>query len=223
MKITILGSCRQDSLYNKNYEITKIRDEVSYPHYTKEMLELIRFIKYDTILPEETLYTFRSPIITKVPVYSYNYKNDFETSNIFIIEISSKIKYKYKNNYVHHILYDNLEFKIENTNDIEKSIQSDEEIEEDILNIVKELGKNKIIIVGHIVTYESGERYNLLKLLENICCKNNILFIDPIKEFTKKGYDINNLMVKEDISVHYNELGHHIIGSIYDEYISKLQ
>lgn len=32
--ITILGSCRQDSLYKK-YKITSIKNHLSYPHYSK--------------------------------------------------------------------------------------------------------------------------------------------------------------------------------------------
>ena len=160
MKITILGSCRQDSITYKNYEITKIKEEISYPHYTKEVLEIIQFIKNDTITPEETIHTFRTPILNKTPIYSSNYKNDLETSDIFVVEIASKIKYKYNNKFVHHILYDNLTYK----NDIIKTTQTDEEIEEDIINIVEQLGKNKIIFVGHIVTFDTGERYNLLKL-----------------------------------------------------------
>ena len=47
MKITIFGSCRQDSLYsNEKYEITKIQNDISFPHYTKEILELILLSKY---------------------------------------------------------------------------------------------------------------------------------------------------------------------------------
>ena len=39
-----------------------------------------------------------------------------------------------------------------------------------------------------------GERYELSKLLQNICIKYNLLFIDPVTEITKKGYNINDLI-----------------------------
>ena len=94
MKITIFGSCRQDSLYsNEKYEITKIQNDISFPHYTKEILELIKFIKYNTMKPEETVNTFRSPILTKIPIYSENYKDELLNTDVFIIEIASKISY----------------------------------------------------------------------------------------------------------------------------------
>ena len=41
MRITVLGSCRQHSLQNK-YSLTSIQEELSYPHYTKEILEVIK-------------------------------------------------------------------------------------------------------------------------------------------------------------------------------------
>ena len=42
--ITILGSCRQESLY-KNYNITSIQKNISYPHYTKEIIQAIEYCK----------------------------------------------------------------------------------------------------------------------------------------------------------------------------------
>ena len=48
MKITILGSCIQHSLKNK-YNITDIQEKLSYPHYTKEILEVIKYCKYNHI------------------------------------------------------------------------------------------------------------------------------------------------------------------------------
>ena len=79
----------------------------------------------------------------------------------------------------------------------------------------------KIIIVGHIVTYEKGERYDLLKLLEKIWLKYNLLFINPVKELEKKGHNINNLTEKKEKICHYNNKGHMLIKKIYEEYINK--
>ena len=106
-------------------------------------------------------------------------------------------------------------------NDIIVSQQTDEEIEEDIINIIKELNNKKIIIVGHIVTYNKGKRYELINLLEQICNKYNILFINPITEITKLGYNIKDLVIDEPIISHYNELGHSVIEKIYNHYICQ--
>ena len=215
--ITILGSCRQESLY-KNYNITSIQKNISYPHYTKEILEVIKFCKYGHILPEDTLTTFRTSILHNKKLYFNNIlENNFKNTKLCIIEIASKISYKYNNRYVHHILYDNETYK----NDIIVSQQTDEEIEEDIINIIKELNNIKIIIVGHIVTYNKGKRYELINLLEQICNKYNILFINPITEITKLGYNIKDLVIDEPIISHYNELGHSVIEKIYNHYICQ--
>jgi len=218
-KITIFGSCRQDSLYNSNYDITSIQNEISYPHYTKEILEIIKFIKYNHITPFETMKTFRTPIITQTPIYSSKYKTELENTDIFIIEIASKLAYELENRYVHHVMHDNQ--NITGYNNVNKKTQTDEEIETDILKIKEELNTNNIIIVGHIVTYEKGERYKLSNLLQTICTKHNILFIDPVKEITKKGHDIYDLIKNEYIISHYNEKGHVVIKEIYDDFIKK--
>ena len=52
--ITILGSCRQDSLYKK-YKITSIKNNLSYPHYTKEVLQVIKYCLFDNLSPEQTM------------------------------------------------------------------------------------------------------------------------------------------------------------------------
>ncbi len=219
MKITILGSCRQDSLYGE-FEISNIQRGISYPHYTKEIIEVIKFCKYGHLTPEQTLYTFRTPILEKRPIYfSDNIKNDFESSNIFVVEIASKIDYQYDGIHVHHISSEN-EYNTVIKNEIKQTIQSKDEIEDDIISIKKYL--KSLIIVGHIVTYDSGDRYNLLCWIEEICNKHNILFINPVKELLVLGYDINNLIVNEKVISHYNYDGHNIIKKIYKNFINRL-
>jgi hypothetical protein len=44
MKLTIFGSCRQESLYS-NYSATNIRNNLTYPYYTKEIVQAIGFCK----------------------------------------------------------------------------------------------------------------------------------------------------------------------------------
>jgi hypothetical protein len=219
--ITILGSCRQQSLYC-NYSVSSIQQAISYPHYTKEILEMIRFCKNGHLTPDETLFTFRTPILTKTPLYfNHNIKNDFENSDIFVIEIASKIAYEYKGIYVHHIATDT-KYNLPIKNEIVIRTQTKNEIEEDILEIIKLLLGKKIIIVGHLVTYEKGERYNLVLWLEEICKKYNILFIDPIKEIKKRQYDIEKIFLNEPTLAHYNDYGNALIKGVYSDFINKL-
>lgn len=218
MNITIFGTCRVGCL--KDYNL-RIRDEISYTYDTKEILEVIKFIKYNHISPDETITTFRTPMITKNPVYSSNFNGILENTDIFIIEISGRKTYKYNNLYVHSALCDYSDDKI--SEQIIINEQSDKEIEDDILKIINELNAKKLIIICHIVTDEKSKRYNLSKLLENICAKYNILFINPVFEISKKNLNIIDLVDNtEKYIYHYNENGHKIMKEIYEEYINKL-
>lgn len=224
--VTVFGTCRLDSLNNSNSNLLynyndRIKQEISYSYYTKEILEIIKFIKYNTLASEDTIRVFRSPMINKVGIYAENFKEIFKKTDIFIIEICSKKSYNYNNHYVHSVLdkFSNDEI----ASQIKVNIQSDEEIENDMIEIISELNNKKIIVVGHLVTYENGDRYELSKLLKHICLKNNILFIDPVKEITEKGYNITDLVINESKILHYNEKGHSIMKQIYEEYLNRLK
>lgn len=216
--VTIFGTCRLDSLSNYN---TRIKFEISYTYDTKEILEVIRFIKYNHLSAEQTITTFRTPMIEKKPVYAKDFEGIFENTDIFLIEICGKNSYKYNNVYVHSAL---AQFSNETiANSIVISKQTDEEIENDIVEIIKELNNKNIIIIGHIVTEYKGERYELSKLLERICMKYNLLFIDPVTELTKRGYTILDLVAHERKIYHYNDAGHSAMKEIYEEYINRVK
>jgi hypothetical protein len=216
-KITIFGSCRLNSLSKYN---NKIRDNISYTYDTKEILEVIKFIKHNHLTPEQTITTFRTPMITKTPIYYKDLNGVIDNTYIFVIEICGKKSYKYNNICVHSAL-------AQFSNDLIKSQitinqQSDEEIEEDIIQIIKQLNTKNIIIVSHITTDNISERYKLSKLLESLCLKHNIYFINPVKEIEKKGYNIYDLVIHETKIKHYNENGNKIINEIYEEFINKV-
>ena len=214
--ITILGSCRQDSLYNK-YNVTSIKNNISYPHYTKEILQVINWCLFNNVSEKDTITTFRSSIISNRALrWNTHIYNEFVKSDIFIIEIASRISYFYNNKYVHHILYDDPNYKKNNV--IVRDL-TDTEIINDIKEIIT-LIKKPIIIVGHIVTIQTGKRYELSKLISNTCKELNIPFIDPVEEIIKRGHNILDL-VNPDLK-HYNDLGHRVILDIYDNYIKLL-
>ena len=168
--------------------------------------------------PQQTITTFRTPMINKTPIYSEQFKGLLEQTDIFIIEISGRKTYKYNDIYLHSALtnYSNNEI----SQQIKINKQSDKEIENDILEIISQLNTKKIIIVGHIGSVKKGERYELLLLLEKICLENNILFINPVIEITKKGLNITDLVENEEKILHYNEKGHKVIKEIFEEYIT---
>lgn len=135
--ITILGSCRQDSLYN-NYRITSLKNNISYPHYSKEILQLINFCLNNNIPEEETKYIFRSAILSNSTIkWSESLKNEVLNTDVFIIEIASRISYSYNDKYVHHILYDDTKYNDNYKNKIIIRDLTDEEIENDIDELCK--------------------------------------------------------------------------------------
>ena len=220
MYITVLGSCRQESIDTSKFTILPIKSKISYPHYTKEIIEVINFCKYGLLKPEETLYTFRTAILNNKPIYfTKELKDEFESTDIFLIEISSKKSYRYNNKYVHHILYEYKDYNTNYKNKIIYTKQDDLEIEQDILKI-KELLKKPFIIISHIIIDNKSSRYELGKLLENICLKHDIIYLNPVKEINKLGYNINNLIVPNQNAIHYNNNGKQIIKNIYTEFIN---
>jgi len=215
MLLTLFGSCRQDSFYEiPEVNITEIRNNISYTHYTKEILEVIKFCKHGHISPEETTNVFRTPIINNQKLFFNDIlEQNFINTRIFILEVASRTSYLYNGNYVHHILFDNENFNKR----ITVNKQTDEEIENDIIQIKSELNDRDMIIVGHIVTHNFGNRYDLLTLLEKICEKHNIYFINPVKELTKLGYNVKNLLMED--GTHYNNAGHEAIKRVYLNFI----
>lgn len=219
MKITILGSCRQHSL-KKKFNVSDIQEELSYPHYTKEILEVIKYCKYEHININETINIFRTPILTKKPPNFKKMNEDFKTTDLFILEIASKIKYIHNDIHLHHIATEE-QYGIPIKNEIKIEIQTKDEIEEDILKIKNELNK-PFIVISHLVTKDFGERYNLSIWLEEICLKYDIPFINPVKELEKKNVNLENIFIKENVLAHYNEKGHSEILNIYSEFIEKM-
>ena len=219
--VTTFGSCRQHSLINNNDNIilTSIQEKLDYPHYTKEILECIRYLKYKHIPDNFTQFIMRTPIINKKHLENYDQlKEEFEKTDIFILEIASKLTYKWNNFYVHHIASEP-QWNPTTYNEVKISEQTKEEIEQDILDIQKELNK-PIIIVCHFYSYTRGNRYILTRWLKNICEKYNIPFIDPVDRLKNESSDL--LFIKEDILAHYTEFGHNKIKNIYIDEIKKI-
>jgi hypothetical protein len=217
--VTVFGSCRQQPI-NKVFRETCIREKLSFPHYSKEILEVIKYCKYNHIHKNETKYIFRSPILQKSEINDYNiFKNEFYNSHVFLIEIASLLQYKYKDFFVHHIATED-QYNVEIRKEIQISQQVKEELEDDILEIKKQLNK-PFIIVTHLVTKNTGNRFLLSSWLEEFGNKYNFPVINPVKEFIKRNISLDNLFQKEEILAHYTLQGEEEISKIYKEYIEK--
>jgi hypothetical protein len=217
MNVTIFGSCRQKAIERHN-NITLIQERLTYPHYTKEVIQAIQFCKNkDTIPLEKTQWCFRAGILSKEPI-SYDFKSEFDNTDIFVIEVASRIAYEYDGLYVHHILEEE-QYGFQERNKIVRRIQTDEEIEEDILTIRKLLYPKPFIIVPHLYTYTTGNRYKLIDLLKTLTSKMNIPLLDISSHLNncENVYKLN-----EDRLMHLTEYGTEVCSHIYKTKIERV-
>jgi hypothetical protein len=217
MNVTIFGSCRQKAI-ERHHNVTSTQERLTYPHYTKEIIQAIQFCKNKDIIPlEKTRWCFRAGILSKEPI-SYDFKSEFDNTDIFVIEVASRIAYQYEETYVHHILEEE-QYGFQERDKIVKRVQTDEEIEEDILTIRKLLYPKPFIIVPHIYTYTTGHRYELINLLKTLTSKMNIPFLD-ISSHLHNYENVYNL--NEDRLMHFTEYGNEICSHIYKTEIENV-
>lgn len=206
--ITILGSCRQKPVA-EHVRVTNILDELNYPHYTKEVLQQIRYLKYNDIAQEKTRFCFRTGLLTRLPICSekrMELASQFEATTLFLVEIASRLTYRWSNVYVHHVAHGDREI----LDSIVMEEQSDEEIEADIVKIRNELYPRPMVIVTHFATYAHGKRYELIQLLERISKRYSIVFLNQSNIVQQHG---SQILVQEPVLAHYTDIGNKIVGS----------
>ena len=215
--ITIFGSCRQDSIY-KLYPVTSIKNDLSYTHYTKEIIQAIEYCKGIRRELDETVF-FRSSLL-KNRLINKSFTKEFNNTDVFIIEIASRIAYKYKNRFIHHEAYDNPIYRELLSEDVIVKELTDEEIECDLLEIRNLLHPKKFIVITHIDTKKTGARSSLVNLLKKICPKMGIPVIDPSILLEHHSEDL--LFKKNDSARHYTDYGHSKIKFLYQEAINEI-
>jgi hypothetical protein len=212
--VTLLGSCRQWSI-RSYYSTSDIQDEITFPHYSKEVLQEIQYLKYRNLTKEETRYCFRSSILSnckrEIDDTLYNkLKEQFDNTSFFLIEIATRVAYKWKNLYLHHIAVDP-KYELPDIDEIEVYDLTDEEIEEDLKKIKEELYPKKILVISHFATYNRGKRYDLIVSLEEICKKLDIPFFNQSLLIEKYGMDT---IKKEDIMAHFTDYGNNCMREL---------
>jgi hypothetical protein len=227
MSITLFGSCRINGVYDNN----NLNNLINYTHSTKEVIQFIKFLKGDLFIPYPyNKYCFRTAITDNLFInYENTYNKLFQDTNIFIIEICSNKTYIHDNFYLHHLCVDKrtIVYNRNTTNEIMQNFkiikQSDQEIENDILEIQKLLYPKKIIIISHYnAKNKNGEyfdsRNHLINLLDNICKKYKIPFINPTTVLYKFNQDD---IIKEDLG-HYTDFGFNTFTEYINNFIKSV-
>ena len=217
--ITIFGSCRQLSV-SAHAPTTSIMNDLNYPHYTKEILQEIKYLKTRHLCDQDANVCFRSGLLGQ-PMSNQKYeylKSQFDSSTFFVVEIASRISYEWNGHYMHHIAEED-QYGFYDRANIRRRDLSDEEIEEDIIQIRNELYPRPLIIISHFSTYNHGKRFELVQLLSRICNHYNIPFINQ-SDIVR---DNPHFIVNEPILAHYTEDGNKYVGNLLFQKINEVR
>lgn len=215
--VTILGSCRQDSLYRK-FEVTAIRDGLTYPHYPNEVLQLIRYCKNQKETKFLSPFVFRNDCIGKKRISHNKAHKEFKRTDVFVIEIASLLEYKHKGDFIHHEAYDhprpNKSIEENLSENVIQEISVDKqgflEAEKALSEIIHALGRKKVVFVSNISSREFGGRAELNSLLKGFSEKNLCSYFDPTELLDH--YSLEEICKTEPVISHFTELGHELVG-----------
>ncbi len=218
MSVALFGTCRIGKIMNNN----ELNEMVNYTRTTKEVIQIIQFLKGELIFPYPyNIICFRWSILNNNTPINYNFHNKtFSNTDIFVIELCSIKKYVHNGFYIH-------EHKTDKTPSVDHTLeyQSDEEIENDILEIRKILHPKKIVIVSHYNAKVNGEylpaRDKLINLLDYICKKYNIFFINPTNVLSNYSQELILADNGNDIQ-HYNEFGMNIFTNYMNNFLKTI-
>ena len=212
-RISIFGSCSQ-TVISSITPTSDIHKRINYTHYTSEILQQIRYLKYRNIPDEYTKYCFRAGLLShcSTPIGDETYsilKSVFDNTTIFLVEIASRISYKWNGLYMHHIATED-SYGFYDRHAIEQRDLTDEEIEEDLIQIRNELYPKPFIVISHFATYPDRKNSDeLTQLLQSICLKFNIPFLNQSDLIAKYG---ERILSPEPVLAHYTEEGRQIVG-----------
>lgn len=219
-RVTVLGSCRQDSV-DRVFPVTPIRDCITYPHYTKETLLEIEYLQDDLDLPVPVDLVFRSGLLgDRLPTLAQR-RQWFETTDVFIVEIASRKAYEVLGVPVHHELYDSVPQRL-NVTGLECTVrrQTDSEIQADLLRIRELLHPRPMLVTSHFCTRLTGDRAELRDLLRALCTTFNIPFFDPSRLLDQ--YPARVLVEDEVPIAHFTPFGHSVLEGEYRSRVSAV-
>ena len=224
--VTVFGCCQQDSI-SKSFFETSIKESLSYPHSTKEVLQVLDYLNNlsDTHIRP---FAFRTALISGRLPNRRRLTREWNASTVVIIEISSQKYYLLNGVHFHHEAFDNSAqlsknaqdyFKSEllNGNSLTENHMEIDELLQDLDEIVARIGKRTIILTTNFVTKNNEKRHQLHNSLEEFAKKKEISFVE-----TKTLFDywkIQDILVEDPVLAHLTDLGHQIMSGRYKEAI----
>lgn len=216
VRVSVFGSCRQDSLYSL-FSVDPIREALTYPHYPLEARQAIAFCKGTRDLDEASAaIAFRYSLLHKRPVDRETLRRAYAASDLVCIEIASRITYMYNDVACHHIVVDE-KYGVPQRAEIVVRDATDAEIEADIVAIKNLLAPKPFWITSHFYSRDSGKRYDLVRLLEAICARHAIPFLDPVR-YTAT-FTPSLIYEPEAVLSHYTPFGHDVARQVYLDFV----
>ena len=201
--ITVFGTCRLNHIPHNN-----LNNLITFCHCTKEMIQMIDWMEGRVRIDQPEC--FRAAIRDKTTVVlTDDIREMWTKSDTVIVEVCSRKKYSMNGKYIHHLCVDPRFPKYYNP-DLHHSveIQTDEEIEHDLLHIHRMIGHHrKFVVVTHYdVEQPIPLRHDLIILLEDVCAKYGWLCINPKKLLSDLTQDE---VMTQDLG-HYTLLGEQV-------------
>ena len=212
IRVSILGSCRQDSLY-KLFKVSNVRDGLTYPHSSGEILQALRYLTDLSQGADVPLYCFRNYQLGSRILPRQKLCRAFAKSDVVVVEIASRQSYVNQGLFIHHEWYDdknNDTVTSISREDVQVLIESDFEIERNILEIVKLCKGKKVLFITHLSTKRTGKRADLARLILDIGLRNHLEVFDSSSMLDL--YPIDKIMLQEEVLSHFTEFGHEVVG-----------
>lgn len=220
MNVTVFGTCRLDLIKHNN-----LNNRINYTHSTKEVVQMIGFLTRTLSIPSPyDIPCFRTALLEKRGIECTEaFHSLFLESDVCVVEICSRKTYLHQGYYLHHLSVDKRtsEHNLEAFHEYQLVVQTDEEIEQDLLEIKRLLYPKKIVVVSHYNSLRDGieipARKQLIDLLSRLCTQHSIPFVDPTVALS---YPQEKVMTG-DLG-HYTDFGRNEIANHLNQVISSL-
>jgi hypothetical protein len=159
--IAILSNIDKPFHLNNEYTVYNLYNKIKAPLSTKEILKRIKQLNNKNITYDKKFNVFNNCHLQNILIKNSDnelVKNKFDKTTLFIIEISSRVYKENKNNQLIKL--------------------TDDEIENDIIQIRKELYPKQVIIIPPFFIDDENEKKYITNLLSKITTNINIPFIN---------------------------------------------
>lgn len=225
--VTVFGSCRQDSVQHY-FAVTPIRDGITYPHFTGEILQAIEYCSRP-YGPRPPQLAFRNAQLGKKVLPRWLAFVSFLRTDVFVVEVASALSYGNGDWYFHHEIHDNLanvQQRQANSidpamlNGIRPELMDRSAIRNDLQKIASLLGPKRLLFVTHFSTRPGGKRTELAQEVESFGSEIGVAVVNPSSFLDR--WTAEELFVDEPTLSHYTSLGHSIVGGHYRDRIIAL-